>query len=166
MKNAVHMFIKDQCHEMGIYWGNVQKNGLKVCWKRYQKLISVNHSRIQKSNLIVHVHMSDIYNLDYCTEDCSQMSFAVVWKLWIVQNVLYAITHPKQIEHAFIECQKTQTLWNKFELWYIIVLREKFKISDSEKLLCTAYVLPWTKVGSALEGLRIFYYYFMRLFLL
>ena len=45
---------------------------------------------------------------------------------------------PETIEHAFIECQKTQTKWHKFELWSIIVLRERFKISDSAKLLCTA----------------------------
>ena len=42
------------------------------------------------------------------------------------------------IEHAFIECQKTHTLWRQVELWLSMVLKDKIKISDSEKEFGTA----------------------------
>ena len=42
-------------------------------------------------------------------------------------------------EHAFLECQKIQTLWRQVELWSGMVLRDNIKISDSEEIFGTAY---------------------------
>ena len=46
---------------------------------------------------------------------------------------------PETIEHAFLECQKTYTLWRRLEVWLEMVLRDDIKISDSEKIHGTAY---------------------------
>ena len=64
------------------------------------------------------------------------MNFYIVWKLWIIQNV---ITHPTTIEFAFLECHKIHSLWRQLEFWLDIILRDKSRISDSETKLVTAY---------------------------
>ena len=46
---------------------------------------------------------------------------------------------PETIELAFLERQKIHTLWRQVEFWLGMVLKDKIKFSDSEKILCTAY---------------------------
>ena len=46
---------------------------------------------------------------------------------------------PETIEHAFLECQKINTLWRQVKVWLGAVLKDNIKISDSEKIFGTAY---------------------------
>ena len=52
------------------------------------------------------LHMPGIYNLEYCIADFFQMNFCIEWQLCIVQNILYAITHPRQLSMLFLDVRK------------------------------------------------------------
>ena len=43
---------------------------------------------------------------------------------------------PETIEHA---CQKTHTLWRQVDFWLGMALKDKIKISNSEKIIGTSY---------------------------
>ena len=83
--------------------------------------------------------MSDIYNLDFCIDEILQMNYYIIWKMWINQNVLYAITRPTQLSMHFFEYQKMHTLWRQVKLWLGRVLRDNITISDSKKIFGIAY---------------------------
>ena len=46
---------------------------------------------------------------------------------------------PETIEHAYVECHKIHILWRQIKVWLGMVLRANNKISDSEKIVGTAY---------------------------
>ena len=71
--------------------------------------------------------MSDIYNSDYCIDE-------LLYRMEIVDSPECPLCNntPETIEHAFIECQETHTLWRQVKLWLSMVLKYKINISDSE----------------------------------
>ena len=80
--------------------------------------------------------MSDIYNLDYCIVFTNEL----LYRMKIVDSPECPLYNniPETIEHAFLECQKIQTLWRQIEVWLGMVLEIILKFQIQKKCL----VLP------------------------